>query len=121
MVSSVVPAPTKGKKPRGFWNKKRVWTAKGLVGLAFVSAVAGGVAEKGSMDQQVKDLQAQVTDLQNQGPTGSSGTSGTDQGAVVLGTDASTGASLVSKKKAPVTHPQALSPSQHKYKCTRVG
>jgi hypothetical protein len=111
-LSGVLPDPQKGKKRKGFWDKKRSWTAKGLVGLAFFGAVAGGVMEKGSMDQQVKDLQAQVTDLQSQDTTGSGS---------VLGTDASTGATLVSQKQAQVTHPKALSPSEHKYKCTKVG
>jgi len=97
------------KNKGGFWTRKRKVTARAVAGLCLAAAIAGGVMEKGSEDQQVQDLQAQVAALQDGTSTGA--VSPLD-GAVTVGT---------LKGQSKTQHPKALSPSQHKYKCTKVG
>jgi len=98
-----VAAPSGAAKP-SWWKRKHTFTRRTLAGLALGAALLGGVMEKGAADQQVADLQAQVSAMQDASTTGASGAGGTV---------------TVSKSLSHVSHPKALSPSQHKYTCTK--
>jgi hypothetical protein len=101
-ISGTLPDPSV-TEPK-FWSKKRTIGTKALAGLLLGAALAGGVLEKAGNDTQVADLQAQVAAMQAAGDS----------------TGAAPGVGLVSKKgSSKVTHPKALSPSQHKYTCTK--
>lgn len=103
-LSGVLPDPATPTPSKGsFWKRKRTLTTRALVGICLGAALLGGIVEKAGMDDKMADLQAQVSALQDATDT-------TGGGSVTV-------ASL--KGSSKVQHPKALSPSQHKYTCTR--
>jgi len=108
-ITGVLPDPSapapKGPVKASWWKRRHTFTRRTLVGLALGAAILGGVLEKAAMDSQVADLQAQVAAMQGADTTGAS----------------SNGDVTISHKTPTVQHPKALSPSQHRYQCTKVG
>lgn len=111
-ITGMLPNPAasapSGATKTSWWKQKHTMTRRTLVGLALGAALLGGVVEKAGMDDKVADLQAQIGAMQDANSTGPD----------VQGT------ATVSKRttgSANVQHPKALSPSQHKYQCTKVG
>lgn len=104
------PSVPEAPKTR-FWKRRKSLSYRAIAGLLLAAAFAGGAMEKSGMDDQIKDLQAQVAEMQDTSSTGAAG--------LLSGSG-----TLVSKKangSNNVKHPKALSPSQHKYQCTKIG
>lgn len=106
-VSGTLPDPAlSGPTKTGFWARKRTMTTRALAGICLAAAIVGGIAEKSGADQQIADLNAQITAMQEADTTGQN-------------TPPVTG--LVAKHTTTKTkHPKATTGTS-RYKCTKVG
>jgi hypothetical protein len=114
-INGVLPDPEepKAKRVKKWLKGKKSLSRRAIIGVALLGAIAGGVMEKNGANDQVADLQGQIAALQDASDTTGTSVPATADGAVTV------------TKKLPgqsgVKKPKALSPSQHKYQCTRVG